>query len=324
MTLKDEREYKIIEDKLVYKASRILEHYPTTRVLPSLPWKPQRDISVQTQNMPQYIARRLQAWLKVLLPTNWSKRRAKTTRDQCFFISHEVLKPESKTTPCHITFNSSANFWGHALNKNYDKGPDRLNNLFNVLLRFRKEGVAITRDIQKMIHSINIPLLHQMTHCFLWKDLDDQKEPETYVMTAVNMGDHLSGTIAIVSLCKTAEMSSDEFPHSSETILRKSYRDEISESVKTTEEALTLIFEIDKILEHDSFRIKGWAMPGEGREIGQGAQIQNHEDKHLVRGLTGTIDDATELERVLRMGWNSSKERFATMSNWTSLKRSKR
>ena len=30
--------------------------------------------------------------------------------------------------------------------------------------------------------------------------------------------------------------------------------------------------EIDKILEHDSFRIKGWAMPGEGREIEQGGK----------------------------------------------------
>lgn len=98
-----------------------------------------------------------------------------------------------------------------------------LNNLHNVLLMFREEGVAIIRDIQKMIHSINIPLLHQMTHCFLWKDLDDQKEPETYVMTAVNMEDCPSGTIATVPLRKTAEMSSNEFPHSSETILRKSY-----------------------------------------------------------------------------------------------------
>ena len=127
-------------------------------------------------------------------------------------------------------------------------------------------------------------------------------------MTDVNMGDHPSGTVAIVSLCKTAEMSSDEFPHSSETILRKSYRYDISESIKTTEEALTLISEIDKILEHDSFRIKGWAMPGEGSKIEQGAQIQNHEDKYPVQGLTGTIDDATELERVLGMGWNSSKD----------------
>ena len=43
-----------------------------------------------------------------------------------------------------------------------------------------------------------------------------------YAMTDMNMGDRPSGTIAIVSLCKTAEMSSYEFPHSSETILRKS------------------------------------------------------------------------------------------------------
>ena len=92
-----------------------------------------------------------------------------------------------------------------------------------------------------------------------------------YAMTGVNMGDRPSGTIAIVSLCKTAEMSSDEFPCSCETILKKSYMDDISESVKTREEALTLTSEIDKILEHDSLRIKGWATPRVGREIGQEA-----------------------------------------------------
>lgn len=192
MTLKEEREYKIIKTNLsirqirrngkqATRGSRILEHYQTTRVLPSLPWKPKRDISVKTQYTPQYIASKLKVWLKAVLPANWPKRTPMTTRDQWFFISHhEILKPESKTTPCHITFNSSANFWWHALNKNYAKGPDTLNNLLNEhLLRFREEGVAVIRDIQKMIHSINIPLLDQMTHCFLWRDLDDQKEPET-------------------------------------------------------------------------------------------------------------------------------------------------
>ena len=61
-------------------------------------------------------------------------------------------------------------------------------------------------------------------------------------------------------------------------------------------------------LECGSFRIKGWTVSGEGRITEQGAQIQNHEDLHLVQGLTGTSDDATELERVLGMGWNSSKD----------------
>lgn len=57
-----------------------------------------------------------------------------------FYISHhEVLKPESKSTPCRIVFNSSVNFRGHILNECYAKGPDMLNNLLGVLLRFRKD-----------------------------------------------------------------------------------------------------------------------------------------------------------------------------------------
>lgn len=137
-----------------------------------------------------------------------------------FYISHhEVLKLESKTTPYHIVFNSSANFHGHVLNEYYAKGPDTLNNLLGVILRFREEPVAIIGDIEKKFHSISIPLLDQMTHRLLWRDLDEWREPDTYVMTTVNMGDRLSGTIVIATLRKMAEMSKDEFPRSSETIL---------------------------------------------------------------------------------------------------------
>ena len=74
-----------------------------------------------------------------------------------FYMSHhEVLKPESKTTPCRIALNSSANFHGHVLNEYYAKGPGMLNNLLGVLLRFREEPVAMIGDIAKMFHSINI------------------------------------------------------------------------------------------------------------------------------------------------------------------------
>lgn len=82
-----------------------------------------------------------------------------------FYISHhEVLKLESKTTPYRAVFNSSANFHGHVLNEYYAKGPDMLNNLLGMILRFREEPVAIIGDIEKKFHSISIPLLDQMTH----------------------------------------------------------------------------------------------------------------------------------------------------------------
>ncbi|XP_045117673.1 uncharacterized protein LOC123508205 [Portunus trituberculatus] len=43
---------------------------------------------------------------------------------------HEVLKPESKSTPIRIVFNSSASYMGHILNEYYAKGPDVLRDLW--------------------------------------------------------------------------------------------------------------------------------------------------------------------------------------------------
>ena len=97
-----------------------------------------------------------------------------------YYISHHaVLKPESKSTHCRIVFNCSANFHGHVLNESYAKGPNMLNNLSGVLMRFKEEKVVFVGDISKMFHSIEIPLVDQMTHRFPWRDLDTSKEPDT-------------------------------------------------------------------------------------------------------------------------------------------------
>ena len=84
-----------------------------------------------------------------------------------YIAHHAVLKSESKSTPCRIVFNSSANFHGHVLNEYFAKSPDIMNKLFGVLLRFREERVGFIGDISKMFHSIKIPLRDQMTHLFL-------------------------------------------------------------------------------------------------------------------------------------------------------------
>ena len=110
------------------------------------------------------------------------------TRPKFYISHHEVLKPESKSTPCRIVFNSSANFRGHIITECYAKGPEILNNLLGVLLRFLERAVAMVGDIGKMFHAVDIPILEQMTHCFLWRNLEEQ-EPDSYVMTSVNMGE---------------------------------------------------------------------------------------------------------------------------------------
>ena len=70
-----------------------------------------------------------------------------------------------------IVFNYSAVFRGHHLNDYWMKGPDLLNDLFEVVLRFRENEVAFIGDVSKMYHRIHIPEADQHAHRFLWRNL---------------------------------------------------------------------------------------------------------------------------------------------------------
>ena len=50
---------------------------------------------------------------------------------------------------------------GHVLNDYDAKGPDVLNDLFGILIRFREKPVAILGDISKMYNSVLISDLDQ-------------------------------------------------------------------------------------------------------------------------------------------------------------------
>ena len=163
-----------------------------------------------------------------------------------FYISHHaVRKPDSKSTPLRIVFNSSANYKGHVLNNYYAKGPDMLNNLLGVILRFRVEHKAFHSDISKMFHSIEIPLQDQMTHLFLWRNLEQKRDPDTYAMTAVNFGDKPSGAIALITLKKTSKMQPEQYTAACEVIDKNSYKDDLIDSCSNKEKASNLMREID-------------------------------------------------------------------------------
>ena len=64
-----------------------------------------------------------------------SNEELKSYKGPVHYISHhEIVRPEKKSTPIRIVFNSSASYKGHRLNDYWMKGPDLLNNLFGVLL----------------------------------------------------------------------------------------------------------------------------------------------------------------------------------------------
>ena len=68
---------------------------------------------------------------------NLSDKEVAEWKGPVHYVSHHaVVRPEKKSTPVRIVFNSSATFKGHCLNDFWYKGPDLLNSLFGVILRF--------------------------------------------------------------------------------------------------------------------------------------------------------------------------------------------
>ena len=111
-----------------------------------------------------------------------SENEVKNYKGPVHYIPHHaVIRPEKKSTPVRIVFNSSSVFQGHKLNDYWMKGPDLLNNVFGVVLSFREKEFALVGDISKMYHRILIPERDQHVHRFLWRNLETSREPDVYV-----------------------------------------------------------------------------------------------------------------------------------------------
>ena len=80
-------------------------------------------------------------------------------------------------------------------------GPDLNNSILGVLLRFRKERVAILADIQQMFHCFLVQENHRNFLQFLWyKDSDVNKEVVEYGLKVHVFGNSLSPAVSTYGL----------------------------------------------------------------------------------------------------------------------------
>ena len=80
---------------------------------------------------------------------------------------HGVVQPQ-KPDKLRIVFDASCEFKDHSLNDNLLSGPDLLNSLVGILLRFRLEHVAIACDVREMFHQFLVPAADRNFFRFLW------------------------------------------------------------------------------------------------------------------------------------------------------------
>lgn len=108
-----------------------------------------------------------------------------------WYIPHHGIYHPKKPDKLRVVFDCSAKCGGTSINDHLLPGPDMINNLTGVLLRFRQHSIALMCDIEKMFHQFHVPEQdHDYQRFLWWKDGDANTEPQDYRMV------HLFGAVS--------------------------------------------------------------------------------------------------------------------------------
>ena len=127
-----------------------------------------------------------------------------------------IYQPEAYIIPRILIRSGSdqdrAQHYGVSLNDVLLTGPDLNNSLIGVLIRFRKELVAIIADVQQMFHCFVVREDHRDYLRFLWhRDNDSSKDLIEYRMKVHVFGNSPSPAVATYGLRQAARDCEQEY-----------------------------------------------------------------------------------------------------------------
>ena len=239
----------------------------------------------------------------------------KLTRDEIpsdnarvWYLPHHGVTNPNKPGKIRVVFDAAAKYHNTSLNANLMAGPDLLNSLFGVLLRFRLRPVALVADIEAMFHQVRVPQSDSESLRFLWKeDLTTPGPPDVYKMNVHIFGPADSPCCANYAIQRTAEDNKRNFSSTAVNIVQRDfYVDDLITSVDTTSTAIQSTRELSKLLHKGGFHLHKW--------------ISNSHD--VMKTITNTeraitdVDlelDNLPVQRTLGLKWNVTKDAFVFM-----------
>ena len=176
---------------------------------------------------------------------------------QVFYLPHHNVMKDSSTHKLRVVFDGSAkSSSGWSLNASLLTGPTLLDNLTDILLRFRFHTIALCADVEKMYRQVCLKRSSRDYHRLLWRD--QTGEPiEVWRVTRVTFGIPSSAHQAVKALQSTAH--DHHHPLASPVILRDFVVDDMISGTSSLEDAIQLQDALQKTLESTGFCLRKWS-----------------------------------------------------------------
>ena len=182
---------------------------------------------------------------------------------QVHYLPHQaVVREEALTTKLRVVFDASSKSSQGvpSLNDCLNVGPALTPKIFEILLRFRVQKVAVVADIEKAFLSIGIEPSDRDVLRFLWIEDLKKEDPHLviYRFCRVVFGVNASPFLLNATLqhhinhCATS-------PEFAEILLQSFYVDDLVSGAENTEEAFRLYRESRRCLSKGGFHLRKWA-----------------------------------------------------------------
>ena len=321
----DNKAGKSVEDHQALKIFETSSVHDGERYHISLPW---RDETSKLENNISMALRRLQALKRRLLnDVNLYEGYCKTIdqyismghaervgtieeiadeRDSWFLPHHAVVSPK-KPGKVRVVFDCAAKFKNTSLNDVLLQGPDLVNSLVGVLMKFRSDQFAFSADIEAMFHQVRISDQDKRYFRFLWwNDGNLSKQPDVYCMNVHIFGATSSPSACSFALQKTAKDFAESFsPEAVSTVLENFYVDDCLKSVDSPEKGIQLVSELQSLLSKGGFNLTKF--------ISNNMDILNSipDDHKLPSVMNVKLDNDLPSHNVLGLIWNIQDDSFS-------------
>ena len=171
-----------------------------------------------------------------------------TQSGKVWYIPHHgVPKGQNQV---RVVFDCSAKCQGICVNDVLLSGPNLLNEMLGICMRFRSDKVGMICDIQKMYYQFRVDIGHRdLLRFFWWPNGDTTLAPVEYRMSVHIFGAVSSSGVATYGLRKIALDHGSKYPPSvSEFITRDFYVDDGQTALNTVSEARELLLNTQKLL----------------------------------------------------------------------------
>lgn len=238
-----------------------------------------------------------------------TREEADTVDSHTWYLPHFAVHNPNKPNKIRIVFDAAAKSHGVSLNDNLIAGPDLLQSLVAILWKFRQRRFGFCGDVREMFHRVGIRKEDRCAQRFLWRNLEIDRDPDTYEMLVMTFGATCSPVCAQFVKNLNAERFAED-PEIQRAIITKFYVDDYLDSRDDEEEALNTIQEVCRIQKIAGFEVVNW--------MTNSPLIKEKLLGNMLMASSKNIDDSS-MHRVLGMWWNSDSDEFSFKFNTQNL-----